>query len=227
MSLLPVSSTRTFVCGWVLLFIVCLLVALLGPVWGGSWTGTLQDGSMLRVDPDSHRAMRYYKGDVIPLWDGIHRLKDGSVVTIRDGQAVPTEAMMDSWVGESGFEPSMHTRYCNQLVRKVCGFHDECRHSQPCILARQLLSMERKQQRRTPVASGSWPHVPSSDECRDALVNSAFSACGSSTPGSEQTVCSKLVERVCGNADQCAAHKACNPTRQLLQIESDERIQRP
>jgi len=224
MSLLPVSSTRTFVHGWMPFFVTCLLIASTGPVGASSWTGTLQDGSVLKVDPDSHRAMRYYKGGVTPLWDGTHRLEDGSVVIVRDGQAVPTESMMNSWAGEPGSEPSMRTRYCDQLVRKVCGFHDECRQGQPCILARQLLAMEREQQRRTPVEAGSWPHVPSSGECQDALANPAFPACGSSTPGAEQTACRKLVEKVCGDADQCAAHKACNPARQLLQMESDERL---
>jgi len=224
MSLLPVFPTRIFVRGWLPLLVACLLIAAMGPVRADSWTGTLRDGSILKVDPASRRAMRYYKGGVAPLWDGAHRLEDGSVVIVRDGQAVPTESMMRSWAGEPGSEPSLRTRHCDQLVRKVCGFHDECRQSQPCILARQLLSMEREQQRRTPIAAGSWPHIPSSNGCQNALANPAFPVCGFSTPGSEQTACGKLVERVCGDADQCAAHQACNPARQLLQMESDERL---
>lgn len=224
MSLLPVSSPRTFTHSWLPCLVVCLLIALIGPARAAPWTGTLQDGSVLRVDPDSHRAMRYYQGGVAPLWDGTHRLEDGSVVIVRDGQAVPTESMMNSWIGASDSEPGTHTRYCDQLVRKVCGFHDECRQGQPCILARQLLGMEREQQRRMPVDAGFWPYTPSGGECQDALSNPAFPACGSSTPGSEPTACKKLVEKVCGDADQCEAHRACNPARQLLQMESDERL---
>jgi len=197
----------------------------MGSARADSWTGTLQDGSVLKVDPDSHRAIRYYQGGAVPLWDGAHRLEDGSVVIIRNGQAVPTELMMNSWVGESDSESGTRSRYCDQLVRKVCGFQDECRQGQPCILARQLLSMERKQQRRAPISAGSWPRIPSSDECRDALSNPAFPACASSTPGAEQTACGKLVDKICGDADQCEAHKACNPARQLLQMESDERLE--
>ncbi|WP_133512537.1 hypothetical protein [Candidatus Thiosymbion oneisti] len=210
--------------GWMLLLVICLPVAAIGSVRADPWTGTLQDGSRLKVDPDSHRAMRYYKGGVAPLWDGTHRLEDGSVVIIRDGQAIPTESMINSWAEEPGSEPGMGTRYCDQLVRKVCGFHDECRHGQPCILARQLLGMEREQQGRTPGAAAPWPLTPSAGECREALSNPAFPACDSSTPGSEQTACRKLVEKVCGEADQCEAHQACNPARQLLQMESDERL---
>jgi len=85
--------------------------------------------------------------------------------------------------------------------------------------------MEREQQRRTPVNAGSWPHTPSSGECQNVLSNPAFPACSSSTPGSEQTACRKLVDKVCGDADRCEAHQACNPARQLLQMESDERLQ--
>ncbi len=225
MASLSVFSARTFIRGWIYLLAAWLVVVPIGSARAGSWTGTLQDGSVLKVDPDSHRAMRYYNGSMAPLWDGTHRLEDGSVVIVRDGQAVPTESMMNSWMGEPGSEPSMRARYCDQLVRKVCGFHDECRRDQPCILARQLLGMEREQQRRMPVGAGSWAHTPSGGECRDALSNPAFPTCGSSTPGAEQTACRKLVEKVCGDADQCETAKACSPARQLLQMESDERLQ--
>ncbi|MCG6859698.1 MAG: hypothetical protein LJE70_00175 [Chromatiaceae bacterium] len=180
---------------------------------------------MLKVDPGSRRAMRYFNGGVAPLWNGTHRLDDGSVVIVRDGQAVPTESMMNSWIGEPGSEPSMRERFCDQLVRKVCGFDNECSRTQPCVLARQLLSMEREQQRRAPVGVGPWPYTPSSSECQSALSNPAFPACAASTPTEQHTACKKLVDRVCGDSNQCESGKACNPARQLLQMESDERLQ--
>jgi len=219
----PIMHTRLH--AWIYPFTASLLVASIGLARADSWTGTLQDGSVLKVDPYSRRAMCYYNGGVVPLWDGTHRLEDGSVVIVRDGQAVPTESMMDSWIGKPGSEPSIRDRYCDQLVRKVCGFHDECRRDQPCILARQLRGMEREQQRRTPVGAGSWPNTPSGGECRDALANPAFPSCSSSTPGSEQTACRKLVDQVCGDTDQCETARACDPARQLLQMESDERLE--
>ena len=65
----------------------------------GPWSGTLHDGSQLRVDPDTHRAIRDQGGAQRPMWDGTHRLDDGSVVIIRDGTAVPTRQMMETWQG--------------------------------------------------------------------------------------------------------------------------------
>jgi hypothetical protein len=168
--------------------------------------------------------MRYYNGGASPLWDGTHRLEDGSVVIVRDGQAVPTESMMNSWA-EPGSEPRLSERYCDQLVRKVCGFREECARSQSCVLARQLLSMEREQQRRAPMGSGPAPQTESSGECRDALSNPAFPICAASVNEGKETACKKLVDKVCGASNECDAGKACNPARQLLQMETEERLQ--
>ncbi len=63
--------------------------------------------------PELPACHAYYNGGVVPLWDGTHRLEDSSVMIVRDGQAVPTESMMNSWIGEPGSEPSMRTRYCD------------------------------------------------------------------------------------------------------------------
>jgi len=222
---LPDSIVPRFLSRW-MYFLASVLPVLVGEQAGaGSWTATLQDGSVLKVDPDSHRAMRYYNGGVAPLWNGTHRLEDGSVVIVRDGQVVPTEPMINSWAGEPGSQPILIDRYCDQLVRKACGFRDECSRSKPCVLARQLLAMEREQQRRAPVGSGPWPPTPSGRECQGALSNPAFPACAASVPKAQQTACQKLVDRVCGSSGECNAGKACDPARQLLQMESDERLQ--
>jgi|GEM_PF-348527 len=221
----PIFRRQPILRSWLGVGLVCLLVASIGPVHAASWTGTLQDGSVLKVDPNSHRAMRYYNGGVVPLWDGTHRLEDGSVVIVRDGLAVPTASMMDNRIGEPGSEPSLRARYCDQLVRKVCGFHDECTRSQPCILVRQLLGMEREEQRRAPIGAGPRPRTELGDKCQDALSNPAFPVCSASAPGPEQTACKHLVNKVCGDADQCVAGIACNPARQLLRMESAERLE--
>lgn len=210
---------------WRHLFLSAFLILIAEPAGASSWTGTLQDGSVLKVDPGSRRAMRFHNGGVVPLWDGTHRLEDGSVVIVRDGQAVPTESMMNSWTGEPGSEPSMRTRYCDQLVRKACGFKGECSRSQPCVLARQLLGMEREQQRRAPIGAGPRPYTPSSSECQSALANPLFPVCASSTLEVGDSACKKLVDKVCGSAGECTAGKACSPARQLLQMESEERLQ--
>jgi hypothetical protein len=204
---------------------IAFLLTVAGSVRAAPWTGTLQDGSVLKVDPNSHRASRYHNGGITPLWDGTHRLEDGSVVIVRDGQAVPNESMIRSWGAEPGSEPSLTERYCDQLVRKVCGFHAECAGSQPCALAHQLLNLEREQQRRAPVGAGPWPVTPSSTECQDALSNPAFPACSVSVPPVQQTPCKKLVDKVCGAGGECKSSKPCDPALQLMQMESDERLQ--
>lgn len=200
-------------------------LAASGDVVAGSWTSALQDGSVLRVDPDTHRPMRYYNGGVAPLWDGTHRLEDGSVVIVRDGQAIPTEGMINTWAAEPGAEPKMRERYCEQLVRKTCGFRDECSTAQPCVLAHQLLRIEREEQRRAPIGSGPYPQTGSSSECIDALSNPAFASCVASVPEARETPCKKLVDRVCGEGNRCAANPACDPARQLLQMENEERLE--
>jgi hypothetical protein len=206
-------------------FAYVILALASGQLRAGSWTGTLQDGSVLKVDPGSRRAMRYYDGGAAPLWDGTHRLENGSVVIVRDGQAVPTESMLNTWTAEPGAEPSLREHYCEQLVRKVCGFEAECGRAQPCILARQLLRIERDQQRHAPIGSGPWPQTESSSECRDALSSSSFPACSASVPTSKETACKKLVSKVCGANGECNSATACGPARQLLQMENDERLE--
>ncbi len=210
---------------WKLFFAVTLLIFGADYAGAGSWTGTLQDGSALTVDPGSRRAMRQYNGRSVPLWDGTHRLEDGSVVIVRDGQAVPTEAMMNTWTAEPGAEPRMRERFCDQLVRKACGFKDECARSQPCVLARQLLSMEREQQRRAPVGLGPLPQTESSGECWDALSNASLQACSDSVPEAKDAACKKLVDKVCGATGQCDSSRACEPARQLLKMENEERLE--
>lgn len=204
---------------------IVLAWAAAGPAAGDSWTGTLQDGSVLKVDPETRRPMRYFDGGTAPLWDGTHRLEDGSVVIVRDGAIVPTERMLDTWAGEPGAEPEMRGRYCEQLVRKTCGFNDECALSRACGLARQLLRLEREEQRRAPLGSGSYPDTEATSECLDAMGNPAFPACGESGPDTRETSCGKLVERVCGADDRCANSPACDPARQLLRMETEERLE--
>lgn len=201
------------------------LVMVCGYVQSESWTGTLHDGSVIRVDPDTHRAMRHYGGGVAPLWDGTHRMEDGSVVIIRQGEAVPTESMIDAW--RTGVVPSteFEHRYCDQLVRKVCGFHQECAVDQSCVLAQQLLRMETEERRRAPIASGSRPETDVTLRCQESLSDEdAFPVCGKARPNAKQTACRQLVERVCGAANQCGKSPACDPARQLLAMELSERL---
>lgn len=218
------DHTRGFP-SWIGAMLGLIPILAVAPAVAGSWTGTLHDGSVLKVDPETRRPMRYDNGGTVLLWDGTHRLENGAVVIVRDGAIVPTEEMLDTWAVEPGAEPQMRGRYCEQLVRKTCGFNDECARAQPCVLARQLLRMERDEQRRTPIGSGRYPNTDSTSECLDAMGNTAFPACSDSKPDTGDTPCSKLVERVCGKDGHCTASPACNPAQQLLRMENEERME--
>jgi hypothetical protein len=217
------ANSHSLLAFWLLCLPLWLVAS--GSASAGSWTGTLNDGSVIKVDPTTHRAMRYYNGGVAPLWNGTHQLEDGSVVIVRDGQAVPTQEMMGVWGAGPGAEPVMRERYCNQLVRKVCGFHGECGAAQACVLANQLLHMEGEEQRREPPSAGAHPKTEASAQCIDALSNPAFPVCPKAAPGDKETVCKKLVKRVCGDGNECAASPACSPARQLLRMETEERLE--
>ncbi|MGB5259750.1 MAG: hypothetical protein WBO34_04420 [Gammaproteobacteria bacterium] len=108
----------------------------------------LQYGGAVRVDPDTNRAMVTRDGVTTPLWDGTHRLDDGSILIIRQGTSVPRggiaeprripELAVEQWEGAPivGYSP------CEKLVHRSCGLHDECHEQEGCKLAQQLLAME-------------------------------------------------------------------------------------
>ena len=95
------------------------------------WATRLETGAGVRVDPSTNRAVVNWRGAETQLWDGIHRLEDGSTLIVRDGRVVPNENILQArrapgpettpsdWEGVpiAGYSP------CEQLVRKVwrCG----------------------------------------------------------------------------------------------------------
>jgi hypothetical protein len=110
---------------------------------------TLQKGGVVTVDPNSNRATVTRGGVTSPLWDGTHRLDDGSVLIINRGVTVPNRTILESrrqaqppkaedWEGApiAGFSP------CEKLSRRVCGKENQCEEIEGCTLARQLLDME-------------------------------------------------------------------------------------
>lgn len=117
------------------------------------WKAKLDSGGQVVVDPDSNRVTVTRDGVTTPLWDGVHRLKDGSVITVRKGQVVPNEAILrareqpkppvtdqaQTWEGYAiqGESP------CERLVQRTCGAQQQCAQAPGCDLARQLLDMER------------------------------------------------------------------------------------
>jgi hypothetical protein len=57
----------------------------------------LPDGTRVEVDTTTRKAWRVEGGERTPLWDGVHRMEDGSVVIVRDGTVVPNETMIQTW----------------------------------------------------------------------------------------------------------------------------------
>jgi hypothetical protein len=128
-----------------------ILLLLLLPAYSAlaaARTFHLQDGAAVSVDPDTNRATVTRDGVSTPLWDGAHRMQDGSVLIINRGVAVPNKAVLEpeplpppeiqEWEGAPivGYSP------CEKLVRRVCGKEDQCGQVEGCNLARQLLDME-------------------------------------------------------------------------------------
>ena len=187
-----------------------------------TWQGQLQRGGLIRVDPDTHRAMR---GDGEgPMWDGVHRLDDGSTVIIRDGIAIPTEQMYQTWSGDTKPQPIFQDRHCNQLVRKTCGFDSACNNSAACLRARSLLADEGREQRDEPVTAGTHPRTAASELCRQALTDPAYNACASLEAAIGDSRCRDLVDQVCGSDNRCAQTQPCDAALQLLRMETEERL---
>lgn len=115
------------------------------------WNPRLQGGGAVFVDPDTNRATVTRDGVTTPLWDGTHRMQDGSVLIIRRGTAVPNKAILESRQPRPAepeeWEDALIVGYspCEKLVRSVCGWKDECLTAEACNLARQLLDMEHKE----------------------------------------------------------------------------------
>jgi hypothetical protein len=127
-----------------------LLVAALSvlPALAADTDSSLQNGGAVTVDPNTNRATITRDGVATPLWDGTHRLQDGSILIIREGISVPTEPAPGTrlppipkaaeWEGA----PIVGHSPCEKLVHRVCGEQGRCRDNESCNLARQLLTME-------------------------------------------------------------------------------------
>lgn len=157
------------------LILGCTLLACAGAVMAADWQGTLEDGSQVEVDPQTHRAWRTDEGHRVPLWDGVHRLQDGSVVIVRDGTAVPSEGMLNAWEprGATAVLPSASA--CYELVDRVCGKDFRCSTSEPCRLANELVDLAKDE--LTGRGARSASKESGEAQCREALSNAFFVPC--------------------------------------------------
>jgi hypothetical protein len=130
-----------------------LMALFMLPAIADQWSSTLQGGGIVTVDPESNRASITRDGVTTPLWNGIHRMQDGSSLIVNRGVAVPTQPILESrrlpapetreWqdVNIVGYSP------CEQLVRQVCGRQNQCADVEACDPANQLLDMEQQERR--------------------------------------------------------------------------------
>jgi hypothetical protein len=180
-----------------------------------SWQGKLQDGSHISINSNTNKAMRSTEGETTPLWDGVHKLDNGAVIIVRDGVVVKDRVIIDA---QRQQERDRLNAACMQLVKKVCGMHNECEDRPACDPARQLLAMEQNELN----SSLSGIILESSTHCLEALGNEAFfKACDRRSAGQE-TPCEKLRKRVCGSDDQCVSREACDAANQLITMEQQD-----
>lgn len=194
-----------------------------------TWQGQLQDGGRVLVDPETRRATGLIDGEQQPLWDGVHRLEDGSTIIVRDGVAVPSAPMLERWDRDAKPEPVYAQRFCDQLVRKTCGFDDACSATAPCLQARSLLTESRSEQLSEHAASQDanirHSQTATGERCRAALDQEVqFPACQSLAAAGGDSRCRALVARTCGADDRCADSPACDAARQLQGLETQERL---
>lgn len=195
-----------------------------------AWTGQLEDGRSIIFDPATNRAtITSGHGSGRPLWDGVHRLKDGSTVTIRSGLMVPTEQSLrpdarppkpqKSTQEQSRVFPEARSTLCDQLVLKCCGLYQECEQREACRLARQLRTLQRK------AVSDPAEYRWASTQCEQAMTDKQnFRSCEYSVE-ILAAPCHHLVQRVCGANNRCASSSSCRMARQLQQFQDQQATQ--
>lgn len=226
-----------------------VVTVLVGALLSGSvlaqvsvWQSQLRDGSRVQVDPRTRRpVVTTPEGVTTQLWDGVHRMQDGSTVTVRSGVAVrsprggatpaPSQVATSPEFGESEAPFLAHAANdpataCLMLLRKTCGLHDECRDQESCGHARQLYGFARDEAaegaRGGSRLGGLAPET--ARQCEQALADETlFKRCALPQRGAVPTPCERLVDRVCGDRGACDASPACGPSKQLAEREYKER----
>jgi hypothetical protein len=222
-----------------------LFAALMpGTVDAEQWSGTLKGGGQVVVDPRTNRITVERNGVQTQLWDGVHRLQDGTSITVRSGQVVPNKQILRSreerglpeegegtsaemWIGAPivGYSP------CEKLVRRVCGEDEQCAQQDGCSAARQLLEMEQQERAADPTPNRM---TYASGQCQEADRDRQFFASCGAEPGQLTGVrepgryvppspCQSLVQKVCGSQNACGGETACDAARQLLGMAQEER----
>jgi hypothetical protein len=185
-----------------------------------TWQGSLLDGSRIAIDSDTNKVTRTANGVSSPLWDGVHTLSNGTVITVREGIVVKDVAILEAQ--QKRVQERLNAA-CQRLVQKVCGKNNECGDDPACDPARQLMVLE--QEELNEHAAGTV--LESSSFCLEGLYNGDFfQACDKSSENT-QTICKKLQIQVCGSDDQCLDREACHVVKQLVSMEQQDRFRVP
>jgi hypothetical protein len=161
------------------------------------WTAPLQRGGQVEVDPRTNRPVLDQDGRRTQLWDGVHRLEDGSVIRIEGGRVVPTTDMLapsrppsetatsdaespeavesnEGAAEQPNGERLTGASPCEQLVLRVCGAARTCWQEPACEAARQLRQMEQEEW-----LTGADPSLvtESGKQCSEAMNNAFFAPC--------------------------------------------------
>jgi hypothetical protein len=151
------------------------------------WTRAYSSGGEVRVDPRTNRATIVRNGVERQLWDGVHQLDNGSTITVRAGQVVPTREILDSrqpappevierppadrWTGVPIFRQSP----CEKLEQRTCGRNNACAESDACSMSRQLLDFENQERAASRLHNRM---TRASGECLEAdVADPLFATC--------------------------------------------------
>jgi hypothetical protein len=198
------------------LWLLIASTAWLMPAFANDWQADLEDGRRISVDLSSNRVQLVTgKGRGAPLWDGVHRLSDGSVITVRSGLMVPNREVLAARDAPPLKRQTRTTASaCSQLIDKTCGVHRACESTQGCDLARQLRALQWNRVAPDPAGS-DWAEA----RCRHALADDAAFAPCDLPPADEPGICHRLVRHLCGENNRCAATESCEIARQMLELE--------
>ncbi|KOR31440.1 hypothetical protein TI04_00875 [Achromatium sp. WMS2] len=165
-------------------------------------------GEAVSIDPNTNKPI--LTKTATPLWDGVHKLDNGTVITVKDGVVVPNTNLMPN-DNSKPLTPTLSA--CTDLITKACGTKQGCANTQACSLAKQL----KKLWEEAPYASFPGVANTGQTECQDGLLNPLlFPLCQQDLE--IPTLCKQLVTRSCGPNNECAATTACNAALQLQQL---------
>ncbi|MEN8108500.1 MAG: hypothetical protein ABFS22_10910 [Pseudomonadota bacterium] len=157
---------------------IALLLVLTSPLLAADWNSRLSGGRGDVTIDDNNRATVRQGGVERPLWDGTHKLEDGSTLIIRQGIAVPNPSVLEfrqqlppPRVEEWEDNLIVGTSPCERLTRKVCGADNTCSDDEACLATWQLLEQERDERH-----ASHNPNLmtPTSGQCLQAHKDREF-----------------------------------------------------